>query len=177
MRDIVSTPAHRRDFGPTGSRPRIVALRVAPLAPTAPSLGTVDEVEEAERQRRLAYHIRDVRIQRGMTPPQLAARVGVSRGTVNKWENEEQVPSMIWLGPLCAALNVDARLFADLPAIPPSPSAEYLVGEAVAKGQEEGLRRARRRASKALPRLRLSPEPPAPEGDAGPPRPEDQESS
>jgi hypothetical protein len=37
---------------------------------------------------------------------------------------------MIYLGPLAAALSVDPRLFADLPAIPPSGAAEYLVESA-----------------------------------------------
>jgi len=118
------------------------------IVPTAPSLRLM--LSEKERVARLAYWLRDVRLRQGMTPPELAERIGASRGTVNKWEAGEQVPSMIWLGPLCAALRVDPRLFADLPPIPPSPASEYIVEQIVAEGIEEGKRRARRpRAAEA----------------------------
>lgn len=111
------------------------------ILPTMPSLSLV--LSEEERRARLAYWIRDMRFRRGLTPPKLASLIGVGRSTVNKWEQGTQVPSMIWLGPLAAALRVDPRLFADLPAIPPSGAAEYLVEQAVASGTEEGIRRAR----------------------------------
>jgi transcriptional regulator with XRE-family HTH domain len=104
----------------------------------------VSVLSEEERKARLAYAIRTARERRGMTPPQLAARIGRGRGTVNSWESGESVPSLLDLGPLCAALQVDPRLFADLPPIPPSPVDEYLVGQAVAEGVEEGRRRAAR---------------------------------
>lgn len=70
-----------------------------------------------------------------MTPPQLAERIGVGRDTVNAWERGDSVPSMLYLGPLCAALLVDPRLFADLPEEPPSPVDDYLlVQEATTRG-------------------------------------------
>lgn len=119
-----------------------VAARPAQIVPTAPTLRLM--LTEKERAARLAYWLRDVRLRRGLTPPELAERIGSSRGTVNKWEGGDQVPSMIWLGPICAALSVDPRLFADLPPIPPSPASEYLVEQAVAEGVAEGKRRARR---------------------------------
>src|SRR3990167_3801523 len=112
------------------------------IVPTLPTLAMV--LSEEERRARLAYWISDMRRRRGLTPPKLAARVGVSRSTVNNWESGEQVPSMIWLGALAEALRVDPRLFADLPPIPPSGAAEYLVEEAWAGGAAEGRRRARR---------------------------------
>jgi transcriptional regulator with XRE-family HTH domain len=62
-----------------------------------------------------------------MTPPQLADRLGVGRGTINNWESGDSVPSILWLGPLCDALGVDANLFAVLPPIPASPVDEFLV--------------------------------------------------
>lgn len=80
-----------------------------------------------DRKRRLGYAIRRAREQRGLTPPQLAELVGVGRGTINDWESGASVPSMLYLGPLCAALVVDPRLFADLPDEPPSPVDAYLM--------------------------------------------------
>lgn len=127
-----------------------VATRDARIYPTLPSLALV--LSEEERKSRLAYWIRDMRLQRKLTPPKLAAQIGVGRGTVNKWEKGTQVPSMIWLGPLAVALRVDPRLFADLPPIPPSGAAEYRVEQAVASGAQEGIRRARQsRASEDRP--------------------------
>jgi len=80
-----------------------------------------------DRKRRLGYAIRRAREQRRLSPPQLADLIGVGRDTVNAWERGDSVPSMLHLGPLCAALMVDPRLFADLPEEPPSPVDEYLV--------------------------------------------------
>lgn len=106
-----------------------------------PSLRVV--ISDPDRKVRLAYAIRRAREQRGMTPPQLAAAVGRGRGTINDWESGKSAPSLLDLGPLCSALGVDPRLFADLPEEPPSPVDEYLV-EAARAGVEEGLRRAKR---------------------------------
>jgi transcriptional regulator with XRE-family HTH domain len=131
-----------------------VATTSVGIVPTLPTLNFV--LSEEERRARLAYWIRDIRFRRGLTPPKLAERVGVSRSTVNKWESGEQIPSMIWLGPLAEVLRVDPRLFADLPPIPPSGAAEYLVEQAVAAGLAEGKRRARR------PRVDEAPSEPEP---------------
>jgi transcriptional regulator with XRE-family HTH domain len=97
-----------------------------------------------DRKRRLGYAIRRAREKRDLTPPQLADLVGVGRDTVNAWERGDSVPSMLYLGPLCAALMVDPRLFADLPEEPPSPVDEYLldrqlVQEATARGMVRAL--------------------------------------
>lgn len=110
-------------------------------------------LSEKERKARLAYAIRTAREARGLTPPQLAQRMGRQRGTVNKWESGASAPSLLDLGPLCEALAVDARLFADLPAIPPpSPVLEYLVAEEVlAEAAESGVREGVRRASRPAP--------------------------
>lgn len=110
------------------------------IVPTVPRLALV--LSEQERKDRLAYWIRDTMGRRRLTPPKVAAVVGVSRSTVTAWAAGRQVPSLIYLGPLSQALSVDPRLFADLPAIPPSGAAAYLV-EAAASGVEEGLRRGR----------------------------------
>lgn len=107
-------------------------------------------LSEQERKDRLAYWIRDTMGRRHLTPPRVAAIVGVSRSTVTAWAAGRQVPSLIYLGPLSQALSVDPRLFADLPAIPPSGAAEYLV-DAAASGVEEGLRRGRRSRAPAAP--------------------------
>lgn len=118
-----------------------------------PSLRVV--ISDTDRKARLAYAIRRARERRGLTPPQLAQAVGRGRGTVNDWESGKSSPSLLDLGPLCVALGVDPRLFADLPEEPPSPVDEYLV-DVARQGVEEGLRRAKR------PRLvRPDDEPPA----------------
>lgn len=100
-------------------------------------------ISDNDRKARLAYAIRRARERRGMTPPQLAEAVGRGRGTVNDWESGKSAPSLLDLGPLCAALAVDPRLFADLPEEPPSPVDDYLV-DAAREGVEEGLRRSKR---------------------------------
>jgi transcriptional regulator with XRE-family HTH domain len=102
------------------------------------NVGRVEQ--DAARKQRLAYAIRVAREQRGLTPPQLAERLERSRGTINDWESGKSAPSLLDLGPLCVALGVDPRLFADLPTEPPSPVLEYLIQDAVRKGVEEGLR-------------------------------------
>lgn len=117
---------------------------VGPWVPTRLALVEVD----AERKERLAYAIRTARERRDMTPPQLAERLGRSRGTINDWESGKSAPSLLDLGPLCRVLGADPRLFADLPPIPASPVDEYLVEQAVAEGLEEGLRRAARKRAK-----------------------------
>lgn len=99
-------------------------------------------LSEQERKDRLAYWIRDTMNRRGLTPPKIADRVGVSRSAVNAWVSGKSVPSMIYLGPLAATLQVDSRLFADLPPVPPSGAAEYLV-ESGESGLQEGMRRGR----------------------------------
>jgi len=77
----------------------------------------------------LAYAIRTARLRRGLTPPKLAKLLNVAPGTVNKWEEADQIPNLLMLGPLCEALGVDANLFADLPPIPASPVDDYLVSD------------------------------------------------
>lgn len=105
-----------------------------------PTLGLM--LSEEERKARLAYWISDTIYRRHLTPPRVAERIGVARSTVTAWAAGRQVPSLIYLGPLAEALGVDPRLFADLPEIPPSGAAQYLVA-AGESGIEEGIRRAR----------------------------------
>jgi transcriptional regulator with XRE-family HTH domain len=101
---------------------------------------------ESERKGRFAYALRRARERRGLTAPQLAERLGVVRGTVNRWEDpaRKDAPSILQLGALCSALGVDPRLFAVLPPEPPSEVDDYLIA-ATLEGMEEGLRPARRR--------------------------------
>lgn len=110
-----------------------------------PILWDVNESED-DRKRRFAYALRRARERRGLTPPQLADRMGVVRGTINRWEDPERkdAPSILQLGSLCAALGVDPRLFAVLPPEPPSEVDDYLVS-ATLEGMEEGMRPQRRR--------------------------------
>lgn len=120
------------------------------MSPLSPVVGTwaprnVRGMQDGEMERRgrLAYAIRRAREKRGMTPPQLAERLGVARGTVNEWESGKSVPSMLYLGPLCVALSADPRLFADLPEEPPSPVDQYLI-ETAQEAARTGLQRAKR---------------------------------
>ncbi len=101
---------------------------------------------DSDRKERLAYAIRTARERRDLTPPQLAERMGRSRGTINDWESGKSAPSLLDLGALCAALMVDPRLFADLPPVPVSPVDEYLVEEAALAGIAEGKRRVPRKS-------------------------------
>lgn len=107
----------------------------------APILRTVD----TDRKGRLGYAIRRAREARGLTPPQLADALHKSRGTVNDWESGASAPSLLDLGPLCDALGVDPRLFADLPPEPASPVDAYLVEATAVQAIQEGVRRAKTR--------------------------------
>lgn len=82
---------------------------------------------DIERKRRIAHAIRAAREARGLSRPELAALVGVGRGAVSDWENVETLPSLLNLGPLCDALQVDADLFAHPPEIPENPVRAYLL--------------------------------------------------
>lgn len=105
---------------------------------------------EEERKRRIAYSIEQGMVRRGMTPPQLATKIGRSRGTVNDWVAGRSTPSLVDLGPLCAALRLDPRLFAELPPIPADPLEGYLL-ETADEAVATGIRRARRRRAPAAP--------------------------
>lgn len=80
---------------------------------------------DAELKARLAYAIRQARTDAGLSRPELAAAVGVGRGAVNAWEKGESVPSLLNLGGLCDALQVEADLFAHPPPVPQSSVAPY----------------------------------------------------
>jgi transcriptional regulator with XRE-family HTH domain len=89
---------------------------------------------DSERKARIAYAIRSAREARSLSRPQLAGLVGVSRGAVNDWENGSSLPSLLNLGPLCDALQVEADLFAHPPEIPESPVERYLIRAEVKDG-------------------------------------------
>jgi transcriptional regulator with XRE-family HTH domain len=74
---------------------------------------------------RLAYAIRTAREDAGLTRPELARRVGVSRNAVLAWDKGQSVPSLMNLGPLCEALEVSPSLFAFPPPVPPSTIAPF----------------------------------------------------
>jgi transcriptional regulator with XRE-family HTH domain len=119
----------------------------------SPSVSLVQEaatLSEEERKRRIAYVIESTRRHRDISPPELARRVGRSRGTINDWEAGRSTPSLVDLGPLCVALGVKPDAFADLPAIPDDPLVAYLLPTAES-GVEEGVRRGRRRRAASDP--------------------------
>lgn len=86
---------------------------------------------DAEFRRRIAYYIREARERRGLSRPQLAERVGVGRGAVSDWESTKTLPSLVHLGAICRALQLNPSLFADPPEIPPNPIESYLMDAAV----------------------------------------------
>lgn len=49
--------------------------------------------------------IQEVRTQRNLTQRQLAAKLGVTQGSVNKWENGHCMPSLPMFCELCKALK------------------------------------------------------------------------
>lgn len=128
--------------------PALVGTLPVPGVLRAVSLAAV--LSEEERKARIAYVIESAMLRRNLTPPQLASRVGRSRGTVNDWIAQRSTPSLVDLGPICAALELDARVFAALPAIPVDPLADYLLASAEGAAAE-GVRRARRRRAKRAP--------------------------
>lgn len=134
MRHIVSIPnLHTGLATASGNSPVVGAWK---------PLRLLDVGSDVDRKARLAYAIRRAREISGLTPPQLAERLGRARGTINDWESGKSAPSLLDLGPLCEVLGADPRLFADLPPEPVSPVDEYLVGRTVQEGLQEGLRRA-----------------------------------
>lgn len=124
------------------------SVRAAQWCP--PTLGGV--TDDIQRKARLAYALRHARERRGLSVEELAAAIGRNRGTIYDWEGGKTAPSLLDLGPLCTALLVDPRLFADLPAPPdpvPSPVDDYLlVQEATLRGivRAQGPKRGRRGA-------------------------------
>jgi transcriptional regulator with XRE-family HTH domain len=104
--------------------PRVAHAVVATLWPAYTLEAPVTDIE---RKRRIAYAIRSAREVRGLSRPELAGLVGVGRGAVSDWENAETLPSLLNLGPLCDALQVDADLFAHPPEVPESPVSRYLL--------------------------------------------------
>ena len=134
---MIRSSAAVTDYVPIdGGDPRARRVRLAAVIP------------EQERKARIAYAIENAMLRRNLTPPALADRVGRSRGTVNDWIAGRSTPSLVDLGPLCAALSVDPRLFAELPPVPVDPLAAYLL-EVAESGAAEGVRRARSRRRRA----------------------------
>jgi transcriptional regulator with XRE-family HTH domain len=124
---MVSSSKLRADHAPRWRTRNEVPLQAIHARRLALTLSAV--LDDPTRRARLAYAIRSARDRRKLTPPQLAERLNVGRGTVNKWESGEQVPSLLMLGPLCDALGVDANLFAVLPPIPAWEGETYLMDD------------------------------------------------
>jgi transcriptional regulator with XRE-family HTH domain len=121
---MVSSTSQRSITESTSREPYTVTITAVEARRRGLRLSVV--LDDPTRKARLAYAIRSARDRRGLTPPQLADRLHVGRGTVNKWESGEQVPNLLMLGPLCEALGVDANLFAVLPPIPAWEGERYL---------------------------------------------------
>ena len=123
IRDNVSSRSPRT-FTATPPVPQFAVLWFDPR--TEGGAFTVPIVQrDADIKARLAFAIRSAREQVGLSRPQLGAMVGVGRGAVLAWEKGDSVPSLLNLGALCDALQVDADLFAHPPEIPENPVARY----------------------------------------------------
>ena len=64
---------------------------------------------------RIGPLIAELRAARGLTQDELAARMGVARNTISRWETGRMVPSLAMLGPLCRTLRVRPEVFVELP--------------------------------------------------------------
>jgi transcriptional regulator with XRE-family HTH domain len=64
---------------------------------------------DEERLRRLAGNVRAERARRGLTQPQLAGMLGLSKNTINAIENARTDPSYLTIWHLADALGVDLR--------------------------------------------------------------------
>ena len=53
----------------------------------------------------MAEKIKDLRLERGLTQPQLAKEIGVSNGTISFWENGLNIPRADYIKKLAAVLN------------------------------------------------------------------------
>lgn len=80
---------------------------------------------DVDLKARISYAIRVAREDRRLSRRELAEEVGVGPSAVGDWENGVSVPSLLHLGALADALNVDADLFAHPPPIPESPVARW----------------------------------------------------
>lgn len=58
----------------------------------------------------LGETIKELRIERGLTQPQLAEMVGVSKGMISVWENNINEPKASYLKALATALEVSVDL-------------------------------------------------------------------
>ena len=56
----------------------------------------------------LGETIKNLRIERGLTQPQLAEKVGVSKGMISIWENNVNEPKASYIKALAEALDVTA---------------------------------------------------------------------
>jgi transcriptional regulator with XRE-family HTH domain len=56
----------------------------------------------------LGETIKNLRIERGLTQPQLAEMVGVSKGMISIWENNVNEPKASYIKALALALDVSA---------------------------------------------------------------------
>lgn len=141
-----STPAKNFRVITGGIAPNVADVGNCRLC-AGPSLYVVQD--EGDLQKRLARAIREAMDSANLTPPKLAALLGVAPKTVNRWINEEAVPSALSIRPLANALGVSPMLFVDPPPVPAYPLSEYLVRQATVAGLEEGLnpRPRRRRAA------------------------------
>ena len=64
------------------------------------------EINETDRKLVLAEHLRTLRVDRGLTLQELAAKSGLSRATLSRIENGEVSPTAETLGRLASAFAV-----------------------------------------------------------------------
>jgi transcriptional regulator with XRE-family HTH domain len=93
-----------------------------------------------------AKFIRERRAELGLTGPELAARIGVSKSNVSYWENDSGMPNLAVLGRLADGLQVDyedllavtGQHLSGLPTFAPYLRAKYgeLPDKAVAEAED-----------------------------------------
>lgn len=57
------------------------------------------------------YNFKNIRIQKGLSQKDLAAAIGVTQGTIARWECNTRNIKIEWLVRIASALNVDIREF------------------------------------------------------------------
>ena len=62
----------------------------------------------------LGTRIRELRIEKGLTQPQLAEKIGVSKAVISFWENNVNEPKASYVKRLAKCFNVTADYLLDM---------------------------------------------------------------
>jgi len=146
----------------------VVVMPLSPMVGDARYCGPYARAtvnDDMERRERLAFALRAVMKERGLTQAELAQMLGRSEQTVRRWAGGLTVPSVLEIEPLAEALRVDPIYFVTPPEPQPYPVRDFL-RELTAAAEEEGRARDRRQGRGPQNGVRHR----APQGKRRPPR-------